>query len=194
MIPLLHTDRMRLRLPDLRDAERIAGFLDDFGVSGNLARVPHPYTLRDARAWLGTRRPHLTAEETVFAMEIEGEGVIGHVGFHLGEHRLPVIGYWLGRPYWGHGLMSEAVAASLAWFFAHSAANRVISGVFDFNLPSLAIQKKYGFVETGRSRLMCLARGRELGHIDTELARAHWLAHVGGRLPAAGAGDAAASS
>ena len=174
MSPRLTTARMVLRLPDMGDAQRIARFLDDFGVSGNLARVPHPYELRDAQAWLATRRSGMPPEETVFAMDVPGEGVVGHVGFHLGTHRQPVIGYWLGRPYWGQGLMSEAVGESLAWFFARSVAPRLLSGVFDFNLPSLAIQKKFGFLETGRSTLLCLARGEELGHIDTELTRARW--------------------
>ena len=38
-----------LRQPVMADAERIARFLDNFAVSGNLSRVPYPYRLADAR-------------------------------------------------------------------------------------------------------------------------------------------------
>ena len=52
----------------------------------------------------------------------------------------------------------------------------MISGVFAFNAASLAVQKKLGFIETGRSRLHCLARAADLEHIDTELTRSAWTA------------------
>ena len=52
MIPTLHSERLVLRLPRPEDAEAIALYLDNIAVSGNLARVPHPYYLDDARAAL----------------------------------------------------------------------------------------------------------------------------------------------
>jgi RimJ/RimL family protein N-acetyltransferase len=70
--------------------------------------------------------------------------------------------------------MSEAVGAALAWFWATSDLDVLRSGVFHFNKASLAIQRKFGFVETGTGPLLCLARGEEVRHIDTELTRAAW--------------------
>jgi RimJ/RimL family protein N-acetyltransferase len=52
LIPTLFTDRLVLRAPQLGDAEPIAHYLNDMDVAGNLARVPFPYHLSDARAWL----------------------------------------------------------------------------------------------------------------------------------------------
>jgi len=40
----------------------------------------------------------------------------------------------------------------------------------------LAIQTKLGFTQTGRSSLLCLARGAEVEHIDTQLTRSVWKA------------------
>ena len=167
---MLRTARLLLRPPERGDAEPIARYLNDFGVAGNLARVPFPYHLSDARAWLRTRVPGLPVEETNFAIEVPGEGYAGQVGFHRGPEG-PVIGYWLGRPFWGRGIMTEAAAASIDWFFTASRAPVVYSGVFYFNAASLAIQTKLGFTETGRSTLLCLARGAEVEHIDTQLTR-----------------------
>jgi RimJ/RimL family protein N-acetyltransferase len=169
----LHTQRLLLRPAQVGDAEPIARYLNDFDVAGNLARVPYPYHLSDAKAWLRTRRPNLPAEDTNFSIELPGHGLVGHVGFHLGREG-PIIGYWLGKPFWGRGIMTEAVEASLNWFFEATPAPVLYSGVFHFNAASLAIQTKLGFTEIGRSTLLCLARGAEVAHIDTQLTRSVW--------------------
>ena len=169
----LETRRLLLRQPRLSDAERLARYLDNFAVAGNLARVPYPYRLADAKAWLRSWRPDRPAGDTGFTIDLEGEGLIGHVGFH-NDARGTQIGYWLAQPFWNRGLMSEAVEAALTWYFDITDADVLKSGVFHFNKASLAIQRKFGFVETGVATLLCLARGEEVRHIDTELTRTAW--------------------
>jgi RimJ/RimL family protein N-acetyltransferase len=171
----LQTQRLLLRPAQVGDAEPIARYLNDFDVAGNLARVPFPYHLSDAKAWLRTRRPNLPVEDTNFSIELPGHGLVGHVGFHLGQQG-PIIGYWLGKPFWNQGIMTEAVAASVDWFFKATDHHELYSGVFYFNGASLAIQDKLGFTEIGRSTLLCLARGAEVAHIDTQLTRGVWKA------------------
>jgi RimJ/RimL family protein N-acetyltransferase len=90
-----------------------------------------------------------------------------------------VIGYWLGEPFWNRGFMTEAAIAILDWYFGATTSVSVSSGVFHFNRASLAVQKKLGFTETGRSFRLCLARKEEVRHIDTELTRARWLQRAG---------------
>lgn len=171
----LHTPRFILRQPQMDDAEPIARYLNDFAVSGNLARVPFPYHLSDAKAWLNTRRADLPPEATNFAIDLPDQGLVGQVGFHQGAEG-PIIGYWLGQPFWNRGIMTEAVIASLDWLFSVSDAPAVYSGVFHFNAASLAIQTRLGFTQTGRSTLLCLARGAEVEHIDTIMTRSVWKA------------------
>ncbi|MEX0860700.1 MAG: GNAT family N-acetyltransferase, partial [Cucumibacter sp.] len=119
---------------------------------------------------LATRNPPTTA--TAFMGETRDGELAGNVGFHERHEGMADIGYYLGRPFWGRGLMTEAVRAALDWYFGETGAGRVGSGVFHFNAPSLAIQRKLGFVETGRSLVHCLARGKDIEQIDTELTRA----------------------
>jgi RimJ/RimL family protein N-acetyltransferase len=172
--PVLVTRRLTLRLPTMDDAARVTDLLNNFAVSGNLSRVPYPYQLSDARAYLRTRRPDLPPAETGFAIDLPGVGFIGQVGYHSDQAGHTVLGYYLGQPFWGRGIMTEAVEATIRWYFETTTASRIRSGVFHFNKASLAIQKKMGFVEIGTSRLLCLARGEEVRHIDTELTRAAW--------------------
>ncbi len=172
----LRSSRLTLRTPLREDAEAIARHLSDFGVSGNLARVPHPYSVADAEAWLNDLPENPPPGETAFMIAVDDGEVAGNVGFHERRKGVADIGYYLGRPFWGRGLMTEAVRAALDWYFAVTGAKEVGSGVFHFNAASLAIQKKLGFVVTGRSLVHCLARGEDIDHIDTELTRAAYAA------------------
>jgi RimJ/RimL family protein N-acetyltransferase len=167
------TRRLTLRQPRPDDAPRLARLLNNFAVSGNLARVPYPYHEADAAAWLANWRPDRPPAETGFSLELPGEGLIGHCGYHLNDG-IPVIGYWLGEPFWNRGFMSEAAVAVIDWYFEATPAATIASGVFHFNKASLAIQKKLGFAETGSGLLHSLARKEEVRHIDTLLTRAHW--------------------
>jgi RimJ/RimL family protein N-acetyltransferase len=174
--PQIRTARLTLRLPQMGDAERVALMLNNFAVAGNLSRVPYPYQLSDAKAYLKTRRPGLPPGETGFAICLDGVGFIGQCGYHRDHKGNTVLGYYLGQPFWGRGIMTEACIAVIEWYFATSSADTIVSGVFHFNKASLAIQKKLGFAETGVSMLLCLARGEDVRHIDTALSRATWQA------------------
>lgn len=169
----LETERLVLRQPVMADAPRLARLLDNFAVAGNLSRVPYPYRLSDAKWWLRLWRADSPAEETNFAIELPGEGLVGIVGLHA-DTPGTVIGYWLGEPYWNRGFMSEAAAACVDWFMGTTHADRLHCGAFHFNKASLAIQRKLGFTELSTSTRLCLARGEEVRHIDTELTRTTW--------------------
>lgn len=170
MTPLIETPRLRLRPPGLGDAARLAEYLNNFDVAGNLAMVPFPYSVELARAWLGQWRADAPPQAMQFVIERRNEGAVGVIGFTLRD-AVPVFGYWLGQPFWGQGLMTEAAKATLGWFYKATATDVVISGAFHFNMASLTIQHKLGFVETGRSLRHSLARGEDVEHIDTELTR-----------------------
>src|SRR3954470_21866226 len=100
----LETKRLILRQPRPEDAAAIARQLNNFRVAGNLSRVPYPYRVADAKAWLATWRADKPPAETGFSLELPGEGLIGHCGYHPSS-RGAEIGYWLGEPFWNRGFM-----------------------------------------------------------------------------------------
>ena len=173
MTVTLTTKRLVLRPPAAADAGAIARYLNNFAVVGNLARVPYPYCLADAQRWLAAAPQTPEPEETNFAIELPGAGYIGQVGFHE-DAQTPTVGYWLAEPFWHRGIMTEAAAAAIGWYFGLDRGDFVYSGVFHFNRASLAVQRKLGFVETGTSVRHCLARGEQVRHIDTQLSREQW--------------------
>lgn len=172
MTPMLETERLVLRRPRASDAAAIADGLNNFAVAGNLSRVPCPYTLDDAHAWLRLQAQNEPPARTGFAITLYGT-YIGQVGLH-DDIQGTVLGYWLAEPYWGRGIVTEAAGAVVDWYFAATEAEQLGCGALDFNAASLRIQHKLGFTQIGVSTRHCLARRAELRHIDTELTRARW--------------------
>ncbi|MCX5494684.1 GNAT family N-acetyltransferase [Kaistia dalseonensis] len=169
----IETERLVLRPAELSDADAITAGLGDFEVTRWLARVPYPYDREEAeRFLLWERRQRGSGNERVYIIDRDGPlGLISLRDFG----RAPVLGYWIARPHWGKGYMTEAVGALVAETFANPAVLEIRSGVFEGNLRSLAVQNSYGFEITGHSVQHNLALGRDLSHIDTVLTRTRHL-------------------
>lgn len=166
--PSLTTPRLALRPVARDDAAAFARHLADLDVTRWLARVPHPYRLADAVAFADHVR-HAAAAGSAVTLAILPAGAdepVGVVALH-GLDGTPEFGYWLARPWWGRGLMTEAVGAMLGWIHGALPVTAVSSGAFVGNDASLAIQARFGFKVVGRSRRECQALGRDLDHVDT---------------------------
>ena len=154
--PAIGTDRLILRGPVMADAPAIAELANDLSVAGMVARMPYPYRLADAEAFLG-REPAPGSVE--FAVEHRQFGLIGMLGFDVRKGR-PQVGYWLGRPFWGRGYATEALTAALRWARADWRRNVVWAGHFADNKASGQVLVKAGFLYTGVVEPRhCLARG-----------------------------------
>ena len=72
------------------------------------------------------------------------------------------IGYWLGRPHWGQGYMTEAVDAGLVWAGQGWGRRYLLAGHFADNPASGQVLVKTGFLYTGEVvPRFSLARGEE---------------------------------
>lgn len=137
-------------------ADVLAG-LNDIGISGWLARVPHPYTERDFFDFLeGFAR----AGETYAIEDADGFSGVLTCGAELG--------YWLVRRAQGRGYATEAARAALAAWFA-AGGGEVRSGHFEGNGASARVLGKLGFAETRRRRVACSALGTLRAHVDLVL-------------------------
>ena len=56
------------------------------------------------------------------------------------------LGYWIGVPYWGQGLIPEASRALLRRGFEELGLEEIWCGHFDGNEKSRRVQEKCGFV------------------------------------------------
>lgn len=147
--PRIATERLTLRRPELSDAGPIHALANDFDVVRMTTRMPWPYVRGDAEDFV--RRVRASRSEDAHTFVIEGaEGVAGLIGFFTeADQRLPEIGYWLGRPYWGQGYATEAAKAALLWAGEAWGRRGVRSGHFVDNEASGRVLCKAGFLYTG---------------------------------------------
>jgi RimJ/RimL family protein N-acetyltransferase len=94
----------------------------------------------------------LSASETYAVVPLGGSTPIGSIGLMIGEASnlsLPgdegEIGYWIGVPYWGQGLIPEAVRELLRHGFNDLGLKVIWSGYFEGNEKSKRVQEKCGF-------------------------------------------------
>ena len=168
----IETERLVLRQTLTSDIERLVGELNDFTVSGMLARVPFPYTRGDAHRFIASVDANVGRD---LALAIVRDGtIIGGIGLSgIAVER--EFGYWLGRAHWGYGYATEAGQAFLAHVFRTYDIDMIRSGVFVDNPASLRVQEKLGFVRIGGRIVHSTARGRGVEHIDTILTRDKFL-------------------
>ena len=168
---LLSTERLILRPLDLEDAPAIQRLCGNWKVARMLARVPHPYPDGLAERWISAQ-PRLRDEALSygFAVELDGE-LIGNVGLERQQGGNFELGYWIGEPWWGRGLATEAAGRATAFAFERLAVESLVSGHFALNPASGRVLEKIGFAAAGESRRWCEARRRELPHRDMIIRR-----------------------
>ena len=157
----LKLERCTLR-PYRRDDEAsLVRYADNRNVSRNMRdRFPFPYTAAEAREWI--TRVSAQAPVANFAIVVGGE-VVGGIGLEPGVdvfRRMAEVGYWLGEPFWGRGLATEALRAVTEYAFQTFDICRLEAGVFEWNPASARVLEKAGYTLEGRARLAVTKDGR----------------------------------
>lgn len=175
--PVIETERLVVRPPRADDIDRCAELLGDYEVAKMLSRVPYPYDLEQGRQYLErsvARWENLAeADELGFHIDHEGE-LIGGLGFKKLQET-PEIGYWLGRPYWGKGFMSEALNAAIGWVFENTAHERLACEAMTENPASIKVMERTGFRPVGEVSCVSVSRGETLPAIRSEMTRADFM-------------------
>ncbi len=116
-------------------------------------------------------RTVLSKPETYAVVLKQTGAVVGSIGEFSSDAQFaangePELGYWIGRPYWGRGLIPEAMHAMLARCFCQLGAKRVWCSHFDGNDKSRRVQEKCGFFyhHTEHDTRWLAASGRQVLH------------------------------
>jgi ribosomal-protein-alanine N-acetyltransferase len=119
MLSTLETERLILRPLELADAARIQELFPQWEIVRLLnAVVPWPFPADGAlRHIRDTALPLIEQGESwdwTLRLKTEPEMIIGRIGLYLGEDNR---GFWMGLPWQGQGLMTEAVIAVTDYWF-----------------------------------------------------------------------------
>ena len=142
----IETPRLVLRAPRPQDAQAVAAIANDLRIAQNASRLPHPYEVRDAEAFiaqLGSDR------EVAFLITLAGREIIGVCAIAMPERRGPELGYWVGVRHWGKGYATEAARAVIDHAFAELGHETLCASVRVSNPASRRVLEKCGFQWTG---------------------------------------------
>ena len=146
---MIETKRLILRPWTDTDAEALFRYASDPDV-GPIAGWPPHTSVENSLEIIRT----VFAAPEVYAVVLKdtGEsigscGIMFPDGLHSAEmkHGEAEIGYWIGKPYWGQGLIPEAVEALLKRSFDRLMLDAVWCGYYDSNTKSKRVCEKSGF-------------------------------------------------
>jgi RimJ/RimL family protein N-acetyltransferase len=149
------------------DKDSLVQVANDRSIWRNLTHeFPHPYTDADAESWFALL--HEQTMPTHWAVEVGGRAV-GGIGCEPGEGvhaKSAHFGYWLGRAYWGCGIMTAAVRATSDHVLGHLDIARLEARVFEWNPASMRVLEKCGFLREG---VLCKSVFKDAQLIDSVL-------------------------
>jgi RimJ/RimL family protein N-acetyltransferase len=159
----IDTDRLLLRSPIAADAEPIAALLENWNVASWLVRVPFPYQVDHAAAWIersiqeraaGVGWPYLIVRR-------DDNVLMGCMDISIeSDARVGTLGYWLGEPFWGHGYATEAAKAVIGFAFDILKLSEVNASALPDNDRSMRVLEKAGMTHIGREVEDTVERGQ----------------------------------
>ena len=160
----IRTSRLDLVAPESSHVTALVPLLNDPTVARWTLHIPNPYTVADARRFVRRARAFRRTGGGLRLVMVRrsDRALVGGIGLHHTDedHASAEIGYWLGRPYRGHGYGSEAARAVVKIAFQELGLHRVEAAVFPGNAGSIRLLRRVGFRYEGRARDAVLKDGK----------------------------------
>ena len=151
---MLETQRLFLRHWEDGDAEKLYEYASDPDV-GPIAGWPPHRSVEESRQVI---RDVFSGKEAYAVCRREDGQPIGAIELKLRGHTDLTdredeceLGYWLGKPFWGQGMIPEAAGEMLRHAFEDLHMTRVWCGYYEGNEKSKRVQEKVGFRYQWRS-------------------------------------------
>lgn len=145
---ILETERLTLRPWEENDAAECYKYAKDPKV-GPITGWPVHVSIENSRQII---RDVLSVPENYAIIWKETNLPVGSIGLKLGKATDLTdredeceLGYWLGVPYWGRGIMPEAAKEMLRHAFEDLGMKKIWCGYYDGNNKSWRVQEKCGF-------------------------------------------------
>ena len=145
---MMQTKRLILRPWQEADAESLYAYAKDPDIGLPAGWPPHK-SVEDSRDVI---RYVLSAPQT-YAVCLKDGSPIGSISLKLkGSTDMTdredecELGFWIGKPFWGQGLIPEAAEELLRHAFEELGMRAVWCGYYEGNVKSRRVQEKLGFV------------------------------------------------
>jgi RimJ/RimL family protein N-acetyltransferase len=167
----IKTARLLLRGAQWIDVPDLHGCFTDAELMKYWSSLPHT-SMEETENWVRGMISNPQNGYTDFIIvHTATDKAIGKIGIWSGNE----IGFMIASSHWREGLVSEALAAVLPYFFNELGIEIITADVDPRNEASLAILMKFGFVETGRREKTFEIGGSWVDSVDIALARVDWV-------------------
>lgn len=158
--PVLETERLRLRKFSPDDLADMHAITSDAEVARYMNWSEHNSIEQTAALLAEILKSYETGDCFRWAIALkDGNRFIGLMNVKpVFMHDRVNIGYWLGRPYWGMGYMTEALSATVKLCFETLGVNRVEADHFAENAASGRVMEKAGLEFEGVLKQYCLGK------------------------------------
>jgi ribosomal-protein-alanine N-acetyltransferase len=170
--------RVLLRAPTMEDVEALSRL-------GRVSRErdrpwAHPPTTRRQAAAYVQRSGRLDYDGRVICLRGSGElvGMVNVSQIFRGGFQSGYLGYWIGAPFEGQGLMREALGLALRRVFGALRLHRVEANIQPRNRRSIALVKGWGFRREGYSPRYLKFDGEWRDHVRFALTVEEWRART----------------
>ena len=154
------------------DLGSLVKYANNWNVAKNLMdRFPHPYTVEHGKAFLEQVVPENPVH--IFAIAVNGEAV-GGIGIHPQAdiyRKNAELGYWLGEPFWGQGIVTGAIKQMVDHTFKTYDLHRIFARPFGTNIGSQRVLEKAGFVLEARLEKTFFKNGKLLDELIYAIRR-----------------------
>ncbi|NLT58840.1 MAG: GNAT family N-acetyltransferase [Clostridiales bacterium] len=147
----------------IEDAQAYTHNINNPNVSANLTDgVPYPFYVKDAIAFLERvleADPAQQLHRTILVDDRVAGGITVRKQADI-RRGTGMMGYFIGQPHWGQGIMTEVVGRICGEAFSQLSIHRIEAQIFAPNLGSVRVLEKNGFVQEARLRQSILKRGQ----------------------------------
>lgn len=152
------TERLIARALVDSDADALTVYMKERNLPRNLGRAPFPYARSDAEAFIANaKKNRQSGREYAFAIQLKDGPLIGCAGVTAYEFAWE-LGYWIGKPHWGKGYVTEAARGVLNWTEQTQQSTAFMAGHYQDNPASGKVLEKLGFTPVGKVLLPNLVR------------------------------------
>lgn len=182
----LETDRLILRKWTEADDDSLFEYAKSPDIGPIAGWPPH----RSKEESLDIIRNVLCGKECYAVCEKDNNKAIGAIELMLKGYTKRAerddeceLGYWLGKPFWGKGYMTEAAREIIRHGFIDIGMNKIWCGYYEGNQKSKRVQEKVGFIyhHTCENEPVLLLNEVRTEHI-TLLTKEHWKEICGAKL------------
>ncbi len=159
--------KINLRYPTLDDANSIAKYCAEKEIS-EFTFIPYPYTLQDAIDFIDMCIEDRKSMESFHCgiADKETDELIGMIGLNSinQTHKRGELGYWVAKPFWGQGIITEAINLITSYCLEELQLERIYAHVQPENIGSWKVLEKAGYEREGLLRKLMYVKDKSYDH------------------------------